>query len=123
MEDRRKIKRRFLLYYVRVYDSKKSEQIGHLVDITPHGAMVIAENPLPVGQNFNLRIELTSEISDRQYMEIIARSIWCQPDIDPHFHNTGFEIVQIEPRDAAIIQRIVEEYGFRDNQGPPPKND
>jgi hypothetical protein len=52
-------------------------------------------------------------------MEFTARSLWCRPDIEPHFYNTGFKILNLEPEDAQIVQRIVEIYGFRDNKPEP----
>jgi hypothetical protein len=121
MEERRKVKRRYLLYYVRIYDAKKSEQIGHLVDITEHGAMVLTEHPLPVNQVYHLRLELTSDVAEKQYLDFTAQSIWCQPDIDPHYHNTGFEIKEIAAEDVDIIRKIIATYGFRDNQTAPVK--
>jgi len=50
MKDKRKIDRRFLLYYMRVYDAGTQKQIGNLVDITPRGIMVGSEHPLPEGK-------------------------------------------------------------------------
>ncbi|MGB8212980.1 MAG: PilZ domain-containing protein [Anaerolineales bacterium] len=116
MRDKRKIERRFLLYYMRVYDAATLHQIGNLVDITPRGIMVVSEHPLPEGQTTRLRMELTSEVTEKPFMEFSAHSKWCEPDIIPNMYNTGFEILDLAPEDAEIIQRIIEEFGFRDNK-------
>ncbi len=116
MKERRKIKRRYLLYYVRVYNAASREQIGNLVDITTSGAMIISENPVPEKQRSRLRIELSEDVADKPYMDVEVRAKWCHPDIDPNLYNIGFEIVNISPEDVKIVQRIVETYGFRDNQ-------
>ena len=50
MKDKRKIKRRFLRYYTRVYDAYTRQQIGNLVDINPRGKMVVSEHLLPQGE-------------------------------------------------------------------------
>ena len=116
MEEKRRTTRRYLLYYMRIYDVSTRQQIGNLVDITPRGIMIVSEHPLEVGKVSRLKMELTPEVSDKPYMEFSVRSRWSKPDINPHMYNTGFEILELPPEDAEIILRIVEEFGFRDNK-------
>jgi hypothetical protein len=116
MKDKRRIKRRFLLYYMRIYDAISRQQIGNLVDITPGGIMVVSDHPLPEGQTTRLRMELTNEVAEKPFMEFTAHSKWCQPDVVPNMYNTGYEILDLSPEDAAIIQNINKEFGFRDNK-------
>jgi hypothetical protein len=116
MKEKRKIKRRFLLYYMRVYDAASRQQIGNLVDITPRGIMVGSEHALPEGQDTRLRVELTEEVAEKPFMEFNAHSKWCEPDVIPNMFNTGFEILDLTPEDARIIHHIIEEFGFRDNK-------
>ena len=115
MQDKRKLKRRYLLYYMRIYDSVSRQQIGNLVDITTKGIMIVGDHPLPEGQIAHLRMELTYEVAEKPYMEILATSKWCEPDVTPDRFNIGFEIQNLASEDAEIIQRINEEFGFRDN--------
>lgn len=114
MKEKRKIKRRYLLYYMRVYDETR-QQIGNLVDLTPKGAMLVSEHPLPIKTNYQLKLELSEDVADKPYLEFNARSLWCRPDVDPHFYNTGFRILDLSPEDVKIVNRIIEVYGFRDN--------
>jgi hypothetical protein len=116
MKDKRKTKRRYLLYYMRVYDANTRQQIGNLVDITPQGIMVVSDHPLPEDKNTRLRMELTAEVSEKPFMEFSAHSKWCEPDIIPNMYNTGFEILDLSSEDAEIIQHIIKEFGFRDNK-------
>jgi len=116
MKDKRKINRRFLLYYMRVYDAGTRQQIGNLVDITPRGIMLVSERPLPVGKTTRLRVELSDEVAEKPYMEFSAHSKWCEPDIIPNMYNTGYEILDLTPEDSRIVHKIIEEFGFRDNK-------
>ncbi len=116
MEDRRKVKRRYLLYYMRVYAAATRQQIGNLVDITSEGLMVLSENTLEPGTITRLRLELTEDVATKPFLEFSARSKWCKPDITPNLYNIGFEILDLEPADEAIVQRIIATFGFRDNQ-------
>jgi hypothetical protein len=116
MEDRRKLQRRFMLYYMPVYDVESQHQVGNLVDITPEGIMIVSENPIAEARTIYMRLELTGDVADKTYMEFHARCKWCKQDISPNLYSTGFEILDLRPEDAAIVRRIVETYGFRDNR-------
>lgn len=116
MQNRRKTKRRYLLYFVRVINADTRQQIGNLVDITPQGAMIVGQEPIPEGQSIRLRLELTSEVADKPFLEFPTRSKWCHPDFEPSLHITGFEILELTLEDTRIIQKIIETFGFRDNQ-------
>ena len=116
MKEKRKTKRRFLQYYMRVYDAESRQQIGNLVDITPQGIMIVSEHLLPKDQISRIRIELSDEVSRKPYIEFTAISRWCEQDVIPHMYNTGFEILELSPDDSAVINQIVAEFGFRDDQ-------
>jgi hypothetical protein len=115
MKEKRKTKRRFLLYYMRIYDTATRQQIGNLVDITDKGVMIVGDRPIPLEHTSHLRMELSNEVSEKPFMEFLARSKWCIPDVTPNMYNTGFEILELAPEDAEIIHNINEQFGFRDN--------
>jgi hypothetical protein len=115
MLDRRKFRRRYLAFYSRVFDVNSHQLLGRLVDITPKGLMLLSEVPLPTDTAFRLKIELSEAFTDKTAVVFGARSIWGQPDVDPHFYNTGFQLTEIDPADVTIIESIVQAYGFRDN--------
>jgi len=115
MVERRSEKRRFLLYYTRVFDTHSHVQVGNLVDISSLGAMLITPSPIPIEVDFNLKLELSEEVADKPFMEIPAQSLWCHADLDPNLYNSGFKFLDVSPENAAIIRQIVNRYGFRDN--------
>jgi len=93
MKEKRKTQRRYLLYYMRIYDTATRKQIGNLVDISSGGVMVIGEHLIPEGRTTHLRMELTHDVAKKPFMEFSARSKWCNPYITPNLFNTGFEIL------------------------------
>ncbi len=118
MRDRRKNKRRYLLYYTRIYDTAARKQAGNLVDITTQGVMVLSPEPFEIGKKYRLRMELSDDVSDRPHMELDVLTRWSHPDIDPRLYSSGFEIFDLGPEEEKVIQRIVGIYGFRDNIPP-----
>jgi hypothetical protein len=115
MKEKRKTIRRYLLYYMRIYDAATRQQIGNLVDITPEGIMIVGERPIPEGKTCRLRMELSSEVAEKPFLEFSALSKWCKSDVTPNLYNTGFEILGLPTEDIEIIHRIIQEFGFRDN--------
>lgn len=115
MEDRRKFRRRYLMYYSRVFDRKTGSVLGYIVDLTPDGAMIISEEPVAPGQVFQFRMDLPEDISEKSFMDFEAKSVWCKKDIDPNFYDTGLQMMDIAEDDQKIVEKMIQEYGFREN--------
>ena len=115
MNERRRTKRRYLLYYGRIYDETARKLLGYLVDITENGLMLLSDEPFPVGETGRFKLEVTDDIGEHPFINFKAKSMWCEPDLDPSHFDTGFEIEEIKPSDKELISAIVSKYGFRDN--------
>jgi PilZ domain len=112
MPERRKLNRRNFSYYMRMMDAKTGALVGHLTDISAGGFKIDSQKPIAVNQDFNLRIELTTDISNMTFMVFSARSRWCEHDhLDPTFYNVGFQITNITPSNLDIFTRMFEKYG------------
>jgi hypothetical protein len=120
-DERRKLERKFLVVYSRVFDRRSGKVIGYLSDLTVKGAMVIGEHHLEQGDSYQLRIDLPeSNEFKKDHLDITAKSVWSRPDIDPVFFNTGFEFDELNPGDEKIIERMIELYEFRRETGKYP---
>ena len=112
MSERRNVERKEFSYYMRLIDNDTLDLIGHLVDISSGGFKLDSQKPIPVNQDFRLRMELTSEVADKPTMTFVARSKWCEVDpLDPFVYNVGFQLINISPGDLQIINRMMEKYG------------
>jgi len=116
MPERRKYQRRSISYYLRVIDAGTDQMIGHLADITLQGLKMDSQKPLPVNQNYRLRINTTPDVADKDFIEFDTFTRWCELDpLQTGLFEIGFEIYKIAPHDAGIIQRIVDKYSSREN--------
>ena len=115
MGEQRKLNRRHIMFYSRVFDRKTGEFLGYIGNMTIGGAMVISDKPLEIDKVFSLRIDLPEDMYKKPVLNLEARSIWCQPDVDPTFYNTGFQLLNLTPDDAAIIGRIIDDFDLREN--------
>jgi hypothetical protein len=114
MFEKRRLKRRHLIYYLRLFDRKTQQIIGHLVDITTDGIMVISENMIHENEIFELNMALPTDVVGKKDLNFMAKSIWCRKDINPDFYNTGFTLIDVKPEDVMIVERLITEFGFRE---------
>ena len=117
MTERRKLDRRYLAIYSRVFDRGSGRVLGYLADLSQKGAMIISDNPLSENELFSLRLDLPDPpFFSADHLDIQARVAWCRPDVDPAFKNIGFEFDSISEEQARIIEEMVVAYEFnRDN--------
>jgi hypothetical protein len=111
--NKRQLQRIHLIYYLRIFDNDTGENIGHLVDITIQGLMMISETKIPTGQDFSLKMQLPGIITGREEIEFRAHSLWCKKDINPDFYVTGYKIKAITPQEAKTITALINAYGFK----------
>ncbi|MCM8813168.1 MAG: PilZ domain-containing protein [Candidatus Omnitrophica bacterium] len=110
----RKLHRRHLIYYLRVFNQQSGVMLGHLVDITPDGVMLVSETAIAVGAKYQCEMVLPQEISGTKKVCFEARSVWTKQDINPDFFATGFEIRNISEKDIDLIGTLVDRFGFKD---------
>lgn len=121
MQERRKISRKYLAIYSRVFERSTGRVIGYLSDLTDKGAMVISDSTLTENQDISLRFDLPDPaLFSIDHLNIEAQIMWCRPDIDPAFYNIGFGFKTISPEQASIIEEMIVAYEFRRDPGSPP---
>jgi hypothetical protein len=112
--EKRELKRAHLIYYLRVFDRNTEKLLGHLVDLTPKGVMLVSEEPIAVGETFKVRMMLPITVFGKNRIDFEAESLWSTNDINPDFYDTGFRLTGLDPADEELIQSLVKEYGFNE---------
>ncbi len=111
--EKRKLTRKNFSYYMRIMDEASGKVVGHISDISSGGFKVDSQQPIPLNINFRLRIDQTSEISNKSYMLFSARAMWCQADqLEPGTYNVGFKITEMTPGDYDIFLKMFNTYGM-----------
>lgn len=110
----RQVARRLFSRYLLVYDDVTGKLLGHWVDIGPRGFRLETLKPVPPGEEFRLRIDLSNEFASKPSLVFNARSRWCQKhDFDVSLYDAGFEIDKLPPDQASIFNSMLERYGSR----------
>lgn len=114
MDERRKLPRKYLIIYSRVFDQTLGKLLGYLSDLGEQGAMIISEEPLEVNDILPLRFDLPDpKIFHAHNLNISARVAHCNIDISPAFYDIGFEFLEVAPEQKFIIDTMMDVYEFR----------
>jgi hypothetical protein len=112
MDERRKERRKKLMAFAPVYDSRQGTILGYLADLTLQGAMVIGEHALEDDARLTLIIQFPGELEgiSARRMTIPARVARCVPDSGPQSFRIGFEFPEMDPQNAELIQALLKRY-------------
>lgn len=114
MSDRRILHRRHLIYYLKVFDRDADRLLGHLVDITEEGIMIVSESPYEEGKALKMKMLLPRQIEDKDEIEFDARVMWCRKDVNPSLYGVGFKFEYVDVLSRQIIFELIHEFGFTD---------
>lgn len=114
MSERRRLPRKYLIIYSRVFDRSTGKLLGYLSDLSEEGAMIIAEEPLAVDAVLPLRLDLPNpRLFDAPHFNLDARVARCSPDLSPEFYDIGLEFREVTSEHKAVIEKMMEVYEFR----------
>ena len=110
--EKRIFKRRQLIYYLELLDDSDGHCVGHIVDISLEGMLVMSEKPFAMHQPYRFKIAYKKPSTPRQVLQINARSKWSQRGIHTNYFDTGFELVGLEPAAVETLEYIIETMCF-----------
>jgi hypothetical protein len=114
VNERRKFKRRLLVYNLEVFESESNEPMGRVVDITPEGMMLVRAQPIDINSVLHLSVELPSEIFSARRVNFTAIARWCRHDINPDLFDIGLEFTDITDKNIETIIGLIADYAFPD---------
>lgn len=115
-DELRQVERRHLVFYLRVFDGMSSKVVGHIVDISSQGLMLISDSAIAVNENYRLRMKMPSEIAEKEEIIINATSRWCKQDENPDFFITGFQLYDLTAEVEKYLLYLIDDFSF----SPPP---
>ncbi len=112
--EQRQVVRRHLVFYLRIFDGMSSRVVGHLMDISQSGLMILSDEPVAVNEEYRLRMHLPWEMGGSEEIIFGATSRWCRPDENPDFFLTGFQIQDLDNEAERLIRYLITEFGISD---------
>ncbi len=111
--EKRKEPRRHLIFYLKVIQPDTGALIGHLVDITTVGMMIICQTELALGQEIKLKLVLPAVFEAATHLELVGETVWCHKDVNPDYYAVGMKFKKTTPENTMIIQDLVQSFGFQ----------
>lgn len=111
-QDKREAERKYLVFYLRVFDGLSSTVLGHLINISEKGAMVIGDRQMIVNQDYLLRMKLPAQVGERHEIAFMTTCRWCKPDTNPDFYVAGFQMHDLDLQTKTMIGNMVRDFGF-----------
>ena len=109
-EEKRGVERVYLAFYLRVFDGMGGKVVGHLVNISSNGLMLLSDSPIPVNEEYMLRMRLPPVLVEKGEIIFNAVSRWCENDANPDFYLAGFQLHDISPELKDDILALIEEF-------------
>jgi hypothetical protein len=110
--EKRRIKRWYLVLYLRVYDQDTNELLGHIVDINKEGMRLVSDKPIELNRIYRLWVDVPKEGTPRQRIQLEGESLWTGRDVNPDFYDTGFLMLNISTQSLLQLQLLIEEFTF-----------
>jgi len=110
MNEKRKLKRRQLLYYPEVYVRDTDYLLGKLADITQEGMMVVGDRNLQVDSELPVQIILPETLYNSTRVCLDVKCIRCKKEAKSGQYSTGLRIVNISDNDRLLVNRMILEY-------------
>ena len=98
MEDKRKVERKHLVDYLRVFDRGSNKLLGYLIDITEKGLMVVTRSKLEKNSIFQLKVLLGEEEEEKEnnkQIHLDVKTKWCRKSRISGFNEVGFEMLLV----------------------------
>ncbi len=108
------MKRRQLVYYLKLYDAETGEQVGNVVDITTRGCKIISKEPLPEGITMTLRLDFPEGLYSLKSVILKGNTLWSRPDVNPDFYVTGFEVPRLGAEERKAVRQLIEQTAFNE---------
>lgn len=89
-----------------VNDAHTGEQIGHLVNLSSEGLMIVSCAPIPQGTVCQITIQLQLD-SGSENLNIGVESLWSEDAHESGAHWTGMQIIDISPDQQALLEEVV----------------
>ncbi|WP_460050084.1 PilZ domain-containing protein [Spirochaeta dissipatitropha] len=113
MEHHRQSARRKVFYYLEVDDLASGKMLGRIGDISPDGLLLLVTAALPMAKLYSVAVRLpdTPEFSG-QSLELEIETRWQKPDVNPEILMVGCRVTRKPAGQGALINRIIDYYGF-----------
>ena len=111
--EKRQRRRWELVFYLRILDEADGSLLGHVIDISEDGLMLLSETAIELNKDFSLGLEMPAAGENtRQKISFRAHSLWQSSDANPDLLDTGFQLINPDKNSIGAIKELINELQF-----------
>lgn len=111
--EKRQRRRWELVFYLRIFNQSNGELLGHVIDISEDGLMLLSDVPIELNKDFDLILEMPASGDAGQHkIHLKARSLWQSKDANPDLVDTGFKLIDPDQESVEAIHDLIDELQF-----------
>lgn len=109
-----------LIYQLRIFETVTGWLVGHVVDITSTGILVVGERPVKAGREYELRMDLPRNVMSDGSLTLRAQCRWCRAEeVDADTFTMGFDITVIDAETRSIVETLIRDFYGEDDRDDP----
>jgi Tfp pilus assembly protein PilZ len=110
LAEKRQLERKELIYYLRVSDLLNDQELGRMIDIHINGLFLMSHNPLIIGHDYLVSIEMPKALKNQGMNNIAlkARPIWIKPSSTQPYHEIGLMFINPKKDSITSIEMLIE---------------
>jgi hypothetical protein len=112
--DLRQADRRCLVFYLRVFDGLSSKILGHVINMSEKGVLLMTDGSVEPNEDYRLRICLPAFVRDRHEVVVKGTSKWCKKEAGSDQYFTGFQIYDLDASTEKIVLNLIKDLGFKE---------
>ena len=113
-DERRKLRRRSLLYDFEVIERSSGESVGRIINISLEGLMLISTSRHVSDTVLDLRIKLPELIFGKDVIDCKAKCMWCIKNKNTDFYEAGFHLFELPDEDIRAIVGLIAKFRLLD---------
>lgn len=110
--DLRLADRMCLVFYLQVFDGLSNKILGHLINMSEKGVLLMTDGPVDLNEDYRLRIRLPAFVWDRHEVVLKGTSRWCRKELGRDQYFTGFQVYDLDTSTEKIISNLIKDLGY-----------
>jgi len=98
--------------YLKVFQQPGDRLVGHLVDISEQGIMLVSEQAIEIGERLSLAFLPPVDAGSAEPVEFEAEVRWCRPDANPELRSLGLRVLSPSAEFRNAMQQLASGYVF-----------
>lgn len=113
MPDKRRSKRRQLFFNFEVLERGSRRKLGHLVDITAEGMLLLSAEPHVKGEKLEVVVKLP-DLPGLEAEQLTGTAVvrWSGHDYNPALNCSGLQFEELGAKEQAVVDILVARFGF-----------